>query len=155
MGITPDVLEDTPDVLPMIREEIEDLRLTTEEGPQQYTSMFIDMRRIWEEIYNIHQEIINIGTNAGWFKLTGVGSNPMTGTRQTCSAGSFSGVSGAESTSIYIHPGSALANYAVNETIFASYVGDCWVSVNIFSSDDEVEDLIEETTPNVLEICGA
>ncbi len=60
MGITPDVMEDTPDILPMIREEIEDLRLTTEEGPQQYTSMFIDMRRIWEEINNIYQQINNI-----------------------------------------------------------------------------------------------
>lgn len=84
------------------------------------------------------------GGSVGWFKLSAVASNPMTGKLQTCSAGSLSDASGAEDTDVYIHPGSELANYAVNAYVFASYVGDCWVSVNIFSSDDEVEDVVDD-----------
>ena len=49
----------------MIREELEDLRLTMEEGPEQNIIMNIDMRRIWEEINNIYQEITNIISGTG------------------------------------------------------------------------------------------
>ena len=90
------------------------------------------------------------GVLVGWFKLSDVGSDPMTGKLQTCAAGSFSDASGAENKSIYIHPGSALANYAVNDYVFANYVGNSWVSVNIFSSDDEVDDAIV----NILNVCA-
>ena len=83
----------------------------------------------------------------GWFKLSDVAANPMTGKLQTCSAGSFSDAPGATDQSIYIHPGSQLANYAVDAYVFANYVGDCWVSVNIFSSDDEI-------VPTLFEVCS-
>ncbi len=93
------------------------------------------------------------GVLVGWFKLSAVASNPMTGKLQTCSAGSFSAASGAENKSIYIHPGSALANYAVNAYVFANYVGNSWVSVNIFSSDDEVEEIADAAAVNNLSVC--
>ena len=84
------------------------------------------------------QDIELTGAADGWFKLSAVAGNPMTGKQQTASSGSFSDAAGATNKSIYIHPGSDLANYAVNAYVFANFVGDSWVSVNLFSSDDEV-----------------
>lgn len=63
-----------------------------------------------------------------WFKLTSVSSSPMTGHRQTCSDGSFS-ESDQTDISIYPHPQLTISNYAVNDYVFASYIGNCWVAV--------------------------
>ncbi len=65
----------------MIREEVDELRVTIEEGPESYNSIFIDMRRIWQEITNIYQEINYIGSliiGAGRGHAFGIHGVPVT-----------------------------------------------------------------------------
>ena len=84
---------------------------------------------------------------SGWFELIDTDSSPMLGQQQTCSAGVFSDAepySAAEGVSIYPHPQSAIANYVEGDIIFANFVGNCWVAVNIISDIDTVDILFSE-----------
>ncbi len=90
------------------------------------------------------------GGIVGWFKLTSVSSDPMTGQRQICTAGSFSSAGGGTD-SIYSHPQGSIANYVVDDIIFANFVGDCWVAVNEFSS---IENVLEFDSAGNLVVVG-
>ena len=72
-----------------------------------------------------------VGVNAGkWFKLSAVGSNPMTGKEQICSAGVFSDAPNVDTSSIYRYPQfTNQTSYQVNDYVYAVYVDDCWVSL--------------------------
>jgi len=72
----------------------------------------------------------HIPSASGFFKLTNVSANPMTGDTQTCDNGGFSAL-GATGVSIYAHPQLDETDYAVDDYVFAHYIGNCWVAISI------------------------
>ena len=55
----PDRLEDREDVRALIHEEVEDIRVEIEAGPEQYSYLFASIKKVEEHITNLYQEINN------------------------------------------------------------------------------------------------
>ncbi len=60
-GVTtiPDRLEERDDIRAIIHEEVEDIRVEIEAGPEQYSYLFASIKKVEEHITNLYQEINN------------------------------------------------------------------------------------------------
>ncbi len=114
--------------------------------PRLTDGEYIWVKRVgaaWVNVTPFHVSVVPTVVNdyAAWFLLTATASSPMTATKVDTSE---TGIS------VAIHPNSHIDNYANGEYVYAAKSDGTWTSVNLFSSQAELEDLLHDAPTFVM-----